>query len=61
MMVASDFAFRVQLSQSVHDIGEGGALFEAQGPAARHELVDPGGASFGGRELQLPRLQTWRG
>lgn len=60
-MVDSDFAVRGQLSQGVYDFSEGGALFEAKRPAARHELVDPGGTSVWNRQLQLPCLQTWRG
>lgn len=43
----------------MHNVGEGGPLLEAQSPAASHELVDSGGTSIGGGELQLPRLQTW--
>lgn len=61
MTLGSDFALRVQLSQSVHNVGEGGPLLEAQSPAASHELVDSGGTSIGGGQLQLPRLQSWRG
>lgn len=56
----SDFAVRGQLSQGMDDIGEGRALFEAQRPAARHQLVYFGGTSVWNRKLQLPSLQSWR-
>lgn len=56
--VASDFAVRGQLSQSLHHFSEGGTLFEAQRPAAQHELVDSGGTSIWNGQLQLPILQS---
>lgn len=55
----SDFAVRGQVSQSVDNISEGRTLFEAQCPAANHQLVDFGGTSIWNWKLQLSCLQAW--
>lgn len=43
------------------DVTEGGALLEAGGPAADHQLVHFGGASFWWGQLQLAGLQACKG
>ena len=60
MRVLSDLAVRGLLSQGVDDFGEGGALLQAERPAAGHEFVDFGGTSVRQGQLQLPCLQTCR-
>lgn len=56
--ITSDFAVGGELCQRVDDVCERWPLLEAERPAARHQLVDFGGASVGDRELQFARLQT---
>lgn len=56
VLVSSDFAVWGQLSQCLHDFGEGGPFFEAERPAARHQLVDPGWTSVWDRQLQFSSL-----